>query len=92
MDFVIAILVPFALGCVTVGAYTWRTLSVFRGDVGYVIASSIVGSFAGFWGIMYIVHNDIPSYIAFGVGSTLVTSIMAAFNRRRARATADGQR
>ncbi len=76
------ILIAFILGAVSIGAFTWRTLAVHKGEVGTVIVSSAVGSVAGMFSTSYLIDHDWAGYAAFSAGSIAITAWMAARNRK----------
>ena len=80
---ILHILTAFVLGAVSIGAFTWRTLAVHRGEVANVIMSSLAVSLAGVFSTSYLIDHDWTGYAAFSFGSAAITAWMAARNRRR---------
>jgi len=75
------LLCAFALGVMSIGCFTWRTLAVHAGNVTAVLAASAVVTIAGVGGTMYLIEHDWAGYAAFSAGSTCVTMLMALYNK-----------
>lgn len=65
------------LGIITVGAYTYRTLTVLRGQPLWTIGASFLVSCTYWFSIGFIVEDNLAGYIGFSIGAAAVTSALA---------------
>lgn len=69
------------LGVVTVGAAEGRTLQIIAGNPGKAVGLSALVSFAYWFGINFIVHDDLPGYIGFSIGAAGVIGFLSTRER-----------
>jgi hypothetical protein len=70
-------------GVVTVGAAEGRTLQVIAGNPGKAVGLSVLVSLAYWFGINFIVHDDLPGYIGFSIGAAGVIWFLSIRERNQ---------
>jgi len=73
----------FLIGSTSVGAGTWRMLSVHEGrPLNTVLASSLI-SVTYIFGVNFVVKEQWAGYIGFSVGAALATGLLAHKRKNR---------
>lgn len=80
---VISFIIGLLLGATTVGAYTARTLSILAGNPARTVAASALVSATYWFGINFIVEDNLSGYIGFSLGAAVVTGFFAYKEKTR---------
>jgi hypothetical protein len=77
LDVVCSFFLGLLIGSLSVGAVTWRQISVYDGQPLHTLMSSSVISITYAFGVNFVVEQDWVGYVGFALGAAFVTSGMA---------------
>lgn len=67
----------FILGIVLVGSITYRNIFVYDGKIPNAVITSGIVSITYWFGIKFVVTNNIIGYLGFAIGELLIVGIMS---------------
>ena len=88
----VTFLLGFLIGIITIGSLTWRTISVYDGKILTALFTTITVSTAYWFGIKFIVTDNVIGYMGFALGEIIIVTIFTAVQKRKLSKVKNGKR